>query len=90
VPLSHSIFKADRLGRLGNTEMELEASAEERCRPGLNWEKSGDTEESGRHSSLGRLLVKPSQGLSSCCKWWGTKQEGVLMGAAGTSRQRTA
>ena len=47
-----------RLGRLGNAESQLEASTEKRCRPGLNWEKLGDSEESGRHSSLGCSLVQ--------------------------------
>lgn len=88
MPLSHAIFEVGRLGRLGNAESQLEASTEGRCRPGLNWEKLGDNEKSGRHSSLGRSLVQPSQGLGSSCNWWGMEREGVFMGAAGTSRRR--
>lgn len=88
MPLSHAVFEVGRLGRLGNAESQLEASAEERCRPGLNWEKLGDNEESGRHSSLGCLLGQPSQGLGSSCNWWGMEWERVFMGAAGTSRRR--
>lgn len=60
-----------KLGRPGNAESHIEASAEEWCRPGLNWEELGDSEENGRHSSLEYSLVQPSQGLSSCCNWWG-------------------